>query len=296
MFYWLFTDGKVLLSTLLLPLGCLGFLTPVLATFILGVCIQRRVDGTPLSTSGWLSWVRLLAFVAPNAGLTAIYISLLGGIAIQRATAQQKPLSGLLRVVVGGPITINQARLLIMGIGLMVLLMFLNMALWQGIRNGGWLREWIDHLRRPSHRRGEMGSAHMCTRREYWRYRRYDPDGITFLGAYWGERNMRLDVGWGRFCLSSEDAARGVLTLGSPGSGKTQAVILPVIADRMMEGHSLIVADPQSELTPHVIRFARLTSSDGPRYNLDAELTTIPAAAIAKVLIPGVQGDNKFWT
>ncbi len=174
--------------------------------------------------------------------------------------------------------------------------MFLNMALWQGIRNGGWLREWVDHLRRPSHRRGEMGSAHLCTRREYWRYRRYDAEGITFLGAYWGERNLRLDVGWGRFCLSSEDAARGVLTLGSPGSGKTQAVILPVIADRMMAGHSLIVADPQGELTSHVIRFARLTSSDGPRYNLGAELTTIPAAAIAKVLIPGVQGDNKFWT
>jgi type IV secretory pathway TraG/TraD family ATPase VirD4 len=152
-----------------------------------------------------------------------------------------------------------------------------------------------------------MGSAHFCTRREYRRYRRQDKDGVTLLGAFWGDKHIRLDVGWGRFCLSGEDAARGILTLGGPGSGKTQGVILPVIADRMLAGHSLIVADPQGELTAHVLKFARFsrhlvvvhdpTSLDGPRYNLAAGITSVSdAKAIAKVLVPGVQGDNKFWT
>ncbi len=84
-------------------------------------------------------------------------------------------------------------------------------------------------------------------------------------------------------------------------------MVLPVIADRMAAGHSLIVADPQGELTAHVLRFARCTrhlvivhdptSSDGPRFNLAAGIDNIPAAnAIAKVLIPSAHGDNKFWT
>jgi type IV secretory pathway TraG/TraD family ATPase VirD4 len=78
--------------------------------------------------------------------------------------------------------------------------------------------------------------------------------------------------------LGGEDIARGLLTLGGPGSGKTQGIILPAIADRMLAGHSLIVADPQGELTEHILHYAAVTrhqvgvhdptSSSGPRYNL----------------------------
>ncbi|MHB8629942.1 MAG: type IV secretory system conjugative DNA transfer family protein [Aggregatilineales bacterium] len=201
----------------------------------------------------------------------------------------------------------NQPRLLIVGFGLFCVLLFLNMALWQGTRSGGWLRERVDRLRRPTNPRGEMGSAHFCTRREYMRFRRHDPDGVTFLGAFWGEKHVRLDHGWGAFCLSGEDAARGILTIGAPGSGKSQGVVLPVIADRMAAGHSLIIADPQGELRSHILEYARCTrhlivvhdptSSDGPRFNLAEGVRDIPAAnAIAKVLIPSAHGDNKFWT
>jgi type IV secretory pathway TraG/TraD family ATPase VirD4 len=95
--------------------------------------------------------------------------------------------------------------------------------------------------------------------------------------------------------------------LGGPGSGKTQGVILPVIADRMLAGHSLIVADPQGELKEHVSRFAQVTGHlvavhdpticAGPRYNLAADITNVSdARAIADVLVPSAQGDNRFWS
>ena len=100
---------------------------------------------------------------------------------------------------------------------------------------------------------------------------------------------------------------RGILALGSPGSGKTQGIILPAIADRMALGHSLIVADPQGELTEQVLRYAAVTrhlvvvhdptSATGPRYNVSERIENVSdARAIADVLVPTAQGDNKFWT
>jgi len=105
-----------------------------------------------------------------------------------------------------------------------------------GLRQGGWLRERVDRLRNPIVRRGSLGSSHFCTMPEYRRYRRSDREGVTFFGAFWGENRWRLDYGAGTFHLSGEDAARGILTLGGAGSGKTQGVILPVIGDRMLAG------------------------------------------------------------
>jgi len=307
MFYWLFTQGRALLAPLVLPLLCVSFIVPSAFVALLGIGIQRRANGKPLQTYGALHILRMLAFIAPNIGATAAFVTLFGDLAVIRATTRQAPLSGVLAVLVGGTSRINTSRLMIMGFGLCCVLLFLNMALWQGTRNGGWLRERLDRLRRPTSPRGEMGSAHFCTRREYMRFRRRDADGITFLGAFWGEQHVRLDHGWGAFCLSGEDAARGILTIGAPGSGKSQGVVLPVIADRMAAGHSLIIADPQGELTTHILRYACCTrhlvvvhdptSSDGPRFNLAGNITDIPAAnAIAKVLVPSAHGDNRFWS
>jgi type IV secretory pathway TraG/TraD family ATPase VirD4 len=307
MFYWLFTEGKAALAGLMWPLTCASIVIPLVVATLLGVGIQRRAGGTPLKTTGAISVGRLLSFIIPSLGVMALYTNLLSGIAITRSMERQPSLKGFMAWLVGAPSSVNASRLMILGFGLVCLLFFLNVAIWQGIRNGGWLRERIDRLRRPNNQRGEMGSAHFCNCREYIRFRREDQEGITFLGAFWGENHLRLDAGWGKFCLSGEDAARGILTLGAPGSGKTQGVILPVIADRMALQHSLIVADPQGELTPHVRRFAQITghlvivhdptSRNGPRYNLAEGIDTISAgSAIAKVLIPSAQGDNKFWT
>ena len=46
---------------------------------------------------------------------------------------------------------------------------------------------------------------------------------------------------------------------GPQGSGKTQDVILPAIADRMRDGHSLIVTDVQGELQPYIEKIARVS-------------------------------------
>jgi type IV secretory pathway TraG/TraD family ATPase VirD4 len=307
MFYWLFTEGRALLSALMFPLIVLALIVPLWFAASLGTGIRRSAGGGSLHTIGSARFGQLLCFLVPTLAITAVYVTVLSGTALARPTTRQAPLNGMMSVIVGGTGNINQSRLMILGFGLIVIVVFVNMGLWQGLRNGGWLREWMDRQRRPNNYRGEVGSAHFCTRREYTRFRREDPDGITFLGAFWGEKNLRLDAGQGKFCLSGEDAARGILTIGAPGSGKSQGVVLPVIADRMAAGHSIIVADPQGELTGHILKFARCTrhlvvihdptSNDGPRFNLAQGIETIAAAnSIAKVLIPAAQGDNKFWT
>jgi type IV secretion system protein VirD4 len=50
-----------------------------------------------------------------------------------------------------------------------------------------------------------------------------------------------------------------VAVFGPQGSGKTQCVILPAIADRMRDGHSLIVTDVQGELQPYIEKIASVT-------------------------------------
>ncbi|PJF33902.1 MAG: hypothetical protein CUN57_00935, partial [Phototrophicales bacterium] len=169
-------------------------------------------------------------------------------------------------------------RLFMFGIMLGFFWMIITIGLQSGLKNGGWLRERVDRLRTPRVKRGALGSSHFCSQREYKRFRREDPEGLILLGAFWGENKQRLDLGTGRFCLGGEDIARGILTLGGPGSGKTQGIILPAIADRMLSGHSLVVADPQGEITAHVLKYAAVTrhlvvvhdptSTIGPRYNL----------------------------
>src|SRR5262249_30104470 len=147
MFYWLFTEGNAILAEWVGPLACLSVITPLAVAALLGVGIQRRVDGTPLKTSGLMSLARLLSFVIPSLGLFAIYTNLLSNIAIARPIEHQTPLKGFAAWLVGGPSNVNQYRLMILGFGLLCLLFFLNVSIWQGIRNGGWIRERMDRLR-----------------------------------------------------------------------------------------------------------------------------------------------------
>src|SRR5690606_13999732 len=156
--------------------------------------------------------------------------------------------SGIIELLVRAPRGVNTMRLFLFGTMLAFTLMMTAVGLHSLLRNGGWLRERIDRLRAPIVKRGALGSSHFCTLREYRRFRRPYDEGLTLLGAFWGENKRRLDVGTGQFCLGGEDVARGILTLGGPGSGKTQGIILPAIADRMLSGHSLVVADPQGEI------------------------------------------------
>ncbi len=305
MFYWLFTEGYAALGECLTPLLCLIPLTPVIVAALMGASI-RRTDEEKQSTRRDLT-LRLLAHLIVSLGVLTLYLTLMGDFAIRRATLFQPDNKGFIAAVAGGPPTVNRMRLFTAGLLGCMVVGVANVVLHDGLRQGGWLRERVDRLRRPAVRRGSLGSSHFCTMREYRRYRRQDREGVSFLGAFWGENKWRLDYGTGTFHLSGEDAARGILTLGGAGSGKTQGVILPVIGDRMLAGHSLVVADPQGEIRDHVIRFAQVTghlvavhdptSSAGPRYNLAAEIMSVSdACAIADVLVPSAQGDNRFWT
>ena len=303
MLYWLFTEGRTLLSALLAPLLCLSLITPLLLAWRLGAGIQRSHDIADVPRLRRLRWLMHLLLLS---AVVAAYVTLLGDVAVQ-PTYRRQSASGLTRMLAGGPGSVDQLRLLGFGLMLLFACIVVSLLLHNGLRNGGWLRERVDRLRSPAVRRGELGSSHFCTTREYKRFRRDDSEGLTLLGAFWGERRQRLDHGSGRFCLAAEDIARGVLTLGGPGSGKTQGVILPAIADRMCAGHSLVIADPQGEITSHVLQVAAVTrhlvvvhdptATTGPRYNLAQDIDSVSdARAIANVLVPPAQGDNRFWS
>jgi type IV secretory pathway TraG/TraD family ATPase VirD4 len=144
-----------------------------------------------------------------------------------------------------------------------------------------------------------------CTPQQFRRFAQVDPHGVTLRGEFWDTAGQILDSE--RLCLSGEDTARGLLTLGVQGAGKTQAIILPLIAEHMRAGHSLIVADPQGELTPYLTRLAVSTGHvlavhdptqpDSLRFNLAEEIATVSdARALAAVLVPVMPGDNRFWS
>ncbi len=303
MIYWLFTNGRETLSGLLIPLLCLApILLPMTAT-MMGAGIRRASDERAKS-SALRRGMLMVTYAVILLTITTFYLTVLGDRAVQRGRSNA---SGVIELLVGAPRGINTMRLFLFGVMLAFTLMVTGIGLHSLLRNGGWLREKIDRLRSPSVKRGALGSSHFCTLREYRRFRRPNPEGLILLGAFWGENKRRLDVGTGQFCLSGEDVARGILTLGGPGSGKTQGVILPAIADRMLSGHSLVVADPQGEITAHILKYAAVTrhlvvvhdptSAAGPRYNLAEGIDNVSdARAIADVLVPSAQGDNRFWT
>jgi type IV secretory pathway TraG/TraD family ATPase VirD4 len=304
MFYWLFTEGRALLGGCLAPLLCLTLTAPLVVSAVLGAGIQRASEVQGIS--GWKGGAKLLAHLIVLLGVSAVYLTLLGDMAVQPLRGRQTA-NGFVQILTGAPPNVNAMRLFLFGIMLVFVGFVVTLGLHSGIKNGGWLRERVDRLRSPQVKRGALGSSHFCTMREYRRFRREDAEGLTLLGAFWGENKRRLDIGMGKFSLSGEDVARGILTLGGPGSGKTQGIILPAIADRMLAGHSLIVADPQGEITGHVLKYAAVTrhlvvvhdptSAIGPRYNLAEGIDNVSdARAIADVLVPSAQGDNRFWT
>lgn len=304
MFYWLFTEGRTVLSSFLVPLLCLTVLSPIVVSVLLGAGIQRSDEGRAIT--GWRHIARLSAHILVMLGITALYVTLLGNLAVQTSRGRQM-VNPLIDAITGAPPNVNTMRLFMFGMMLVMLWFLVTIGLHSGIKNGGWLRERVDRFRNPQVKRGALGSSHFCTMREYKRFRREDVEGLVLLGAFWGEAKRRLDIGTGKFALSGEDIARGILTLGGPGSGKTQGIILPAIADRMLAGHSLVVADPQGEITGHILKYAAVTrhlvvvhdptATSGPRYNLAEGIENVSdARAIADVLVPSAQGDNRFWT
>src|SRR5664279_579528 len=258
MIYWLFTEGRMVLAGVVVPLLCLTLIVPIAVAALLGAGIRRSDAQQSVAQDGLKRFGVVFAYGIVSLAITTLYVILLGNLAF-RPIRGRPHVSTFIQTVVGAPPNVDMLRLFLFGMLLIFADMTVVFVLHSGIRDGWWLRERIDRLRVPNVKRGALGSSHFCTMREYRRFRRTDGDGLTLLGAFWGEDKRRLDFGTGQFCLGNEDVARGILTLGGPGSGKTQGIILPAIADRMLSGHSLVVADPQGEITPHILKYAAVT-------------------------------------
>jgi hypothetical protein len=314
MVYLLFTSGLKVAQIAIVPTILLALIVPVVVAFLKGKGGGRSAEDETGSkfSAGIIASIGLAMLVGLQLG-----ILVLSGLAVRRATGRgPEGIAEVFSSIFLGPSQFNQTWLTGGGLGLVFLVAISGMGMYELVRDGGWLRERIDVLRDPGRRRGESGSAHFATQREFARFRKPDTSGLPLVGAFWGanqnaasgKRNyFRLDDGKGIMYISGEDTARGMLTIGGPGSGKTQSVILPAIADHMANGHSVIVVDPQGELTDHVKRYAAVTkhqvivhdptSNTCPRYNLASNITGVSdARSIAEVLIPGGTGDNKFWT
>ena len=151
-----------------------------------------------------------------------------------------------------------------------------------------------------------LGSAHFTDRHEYKRFRVEKDHGLTLYGEFRGEEHRpgRYKILGDTFSLSAEDAARGVITIGNPGAGKSQSVILPVIADTMREQDSLIVVDPQGELKHEVMEYARVTGhiviihdptdDTAARYNIAAGVNSVTLATSIGTVITGTIGEGYF--
>ena len=262
---------------------------PIFYLLARGQAIRRSADGR--ARRGWaVAWLVLLVVAVP---LTTVSWASLGG------------RWWLLRE--SGVLTPQLAQRLALGVGGLTLIVFVGLIV--ALRPGSALSEGLNILTGGVRRRkDELGSAHFTDRAEYKRFAEKHKHGVTLIGEFRGEEHKpnQYRILGDLFSLSAEDAARGVITIGNPGSGKSQSVILPTIADSMRDGECLVVSDPQGELKHQVLDYARVTGhvvivhdptdANCARFNLvDGVESVSNARALAEVLLPSANG-NDFWS
>ncbi len=323
MLYWLFTTYRNGLALVLIggPLLCAALPATFAGAYLLGSGGLKTTEG---------AWgprqkrVALVVQVIVSLAVLHLGILLTGFLAVE---ADYSPNSSALLTALVGPQQYSRARLLLAAGGSLVAGLFASQMIREQIRDGGQIRELIDRLRDPSRQRQELGSAHFCYPGDFNHLAKEKPDGLKLLGAYYGKRGRgdkanffyRLDAGPNRgplegkaISFSVEDQARGIAIIGPPGTGKSQAGILPIVADTMRLGQSVIVVDPMGELSDWVLKFASVTGHlvaihdptdpTQPRFNLAADIKTVAdAQAIARVMVTpggtgGQSGDGGFWT
>ncbi len=159
MIYWFFTDGREVLSSLLIPLSCLTLLMPLIASAVFGAGIQRTSETSGIT--GWKRGLKLFTYAIVLIGITAIYLTLAGSFAIEIIRGRLYS-NTFVRVVAGAPDNIDHMRLFIW-YDAVISLGDCHIGLHSGLKNGGWLRERIDRLRTPQVKRGALGSSHFCS-------------------------------------------------------------------------------------------------------------------------------------
>jgi len=305
MIYWLFHDYRQVALIPSLVFTVVALIAIIAYLIRAGNSIRNRAEGLDKR----LFLIRIAVTMTLSIAVISWCSLLLGSTAIQRA--QRPQIANALIETLIAPTNVNQSR----AIGFTVFMVFLiaginTAAQWQ-LRPGSRLRQLLDSFRSIRRTQDTYGSSHFANRQEYRRFTREQESGVNLYGKFFGDKakgSSKFTYLGDLFALESEDAARGIITIGNPGSGKSSSVILPIIYDCMRYGQNLVIADPQLELTKHVIRYAAIfghrvivhdpTDITSPRYNIAEGVKNITTAkAIAEVLVPksGGRGDD-FWT
>lgn len=239
--------------------GILGAVSVILMLICLvlflataGASIRTSAEGGKPSRFSASLRVAMLLF----ANLSVVFLSsfLLGDYAIERARIRQELSQWQISLL--GPATIDH-ELLLQNILLLVLGMFMtSFLLISATKQASPLRLWLDRFRSIKRQQDQHGSSHFATGQEFKRFIQDQDSGINLYGRFMGQKISAKKYTYlgDQFSLTAEDAARGMITIGNPGSGKSSSVILPILYDSMRLGQNLVVADPQSELTQHIFR------------------------------------------
>jgi len=305
--YFLFHTARGVAPFLALAAIIVTVVMLILFLLTAGASIRTSADGGKPSKKA--SIFRFLMTVFMTIALIGIASALLGETAIERAPSDQEPVNAILQFLVG-PHTIDVRRALQFALITAMAIFVVNLTLISQTAQGSRLRLWIDRFRGINRKQDVHGSSHFATAQEFKRFRKDQKGGVNFYGRFHGNQqgsNSFTYLG-DKFSLSDEDAARGIITIGNPGSGKSSSVILPIIFDSMRLGQNLIITDPQLELRKSIIQYAGTsghrviihdpTSNKLPRFNLARGIKTVSQAqSVADVLIPkGGGGSDGFWT
>lgn len=292
--------------------GILGTIAVILTLICLvlflataGSSIRTSADGG--KPSRFSASLRILMVLSANISVVMLASFMLGDYAIERASSRQD-LSPW-QISLFGPASIDHERLLqtslLLGLGMFMVSFLLISA----SKQASPLRLWLDRFRSIKRQQEQHGSSHFATGQEFKRFIQDQNSGINLYGRFMGQKISAKKYTYlgDQFSLTAEDAARGMITIGNPGSGKSSSVILPILYDSMRLGQNLVVADPQFELTQHIFRYAAVSGhrvivhnpldENSPRYNLASNIRSISQArAIADVLIPKEGGGSGFWS
>lgn len=313
MLHWLFAYYAAwVVSYVYVAIAAIVLFVPMVAAYMLGISGTKSTGGR---LSGAELRILLGAMMLVGLALGHLVLVLVAGVAVRYTSSGS---AGFFVELLVGPREYDANRLLTYGGYVLAAWAIGAGGTWALIRDGGPLREKINELRNPSRERAAYGSAAFCEWFDFLRLQEPKESGLWLQGAFYGKHSRqdkkfcRLDTdilrgGNGKgICLSVEDQARGMIVFGPPGCGKSQAVILPIAADTMALGHSLLMADPQGELTDHILEYAAVTghqviihdptNPSRPHYNIVEGVDQVDEAqAITRVILGGGGSDEAFW-
>jgi len=307
MIYFLFHTARGIAPFLAIGASLATLVMLVLFLLTAGASIRTSADGGKPSRTAALFCFLMVVFV--SVAIASIASTLFGETAIERAPRDQETPNAILQFIVG-PDTVDTRRALQFALITGMAIFVVNFLLISQTAQGSGLRLWIDRFRGINRKQDVHGSSHFATPQEYKRFRKNQQGGVNFYGRFHGDQTSpnKFTYLGDQFSLSDEDAARGIITIGNPGSGKSSSVILPIIYDSMRLRQNLVITDPQLELRKSIIQYAGVTghrviihdptSDKLPRFNLARGIKTVSQAqSVADVLIPkDGGGSDGFWT